>query len=450
MKNFKILSLFILAMIGLNSCETEDDVIFVVQEPGEFVLTNTTLPEYILTSTTGSNLGERFTWNSADFGVPTNVSYDLQRSIMGDFSDAVLVGTTANNEIAMTIGQMMTIATEAGLDADAATPAPNTGAFAVRIRAYVGDGGATDVFSDVKTISVVLQEASSGGGDITKSTWGIVGSAAPNSWDGPDVPFYTTSENNVIVAYATLVDGQIKFRENNTWGGDYGDLTNDGILDQEADNNINVTAGTYKVTIDWNDNSYSIEEFYWGLVGSATPNGWDGPDTKLQYDFNTDSFKTVVQLKAGELKFRMNDAWGGDYGDLTGDGLLDQEADNNIVVTAGYYLVTANFNTLEYSIESTEIWGAVGSSTPNGWDGPDYKFTPDFSNPGVWVLKNIPLVDGELKFRMNDAWGGDYGDLTGDGILDQEADNNIVVTAGTYTITLDFSDAASPTYTLKQ
>lgn len=448
MRNFKILSLFILAMIGLSSCETEDDVIFVSQEPTGFALTNTTLSEYILTATTGSNLGERFTWNSADFGVSTNVSYDLQRSIAGDFSDAVLVGTTTNNEIAMTIGQMMSIATEAGLDANPSTPAPNTGAFAVRVRAYVGNGG-SEVFSEAKTISVKLQEAAIDTG-VMKSPWGIVGSAAPNGWDGPDAPFYTTTENNVIVAYVTLTEGEIKFRQNSTWGGDFGDANIDGVLDQDDDNNIKVKAGTYKVTINWNDNTYTIEKFYWGLVGSATPNGWDGPDTKLQYDYNTDTFKTVVKLKEGELKFRMNDTWGGDYGDLDKDGGLDQESDNNIKITPGYYLVTANFKTLEYSIEPTDIWGAVGSATPNGWDGPDLKFTPDFSKPGVWVLKNIKLVVGELKFRKNDTWGGDYGDLNVDGILDQEDGNNIkITTAGTFTITLDFSDTAKPTYKIK-
>ncbi|WP_027125971.1 SusF/SusE family outer membrane protein [Gelidibacter mesophilus] len=450
MKNFKILTLFILAMVGLNSCETDDDIVFIAQESGEFVITNTLLPEYILKSSTGSNLGERFTWSNADFGVPTNVSYDLQRSIAGDFSDAVLVGTTTGNEIAMIIGQMMTIATEAGLDANPSTPEPNTGAFSVRIRAYAGNSGsATEVFSDVKTISVVLQEATSGGSEITKSTWGIVGSAAPNGWDGPDAPFYTTSESNVIAAYVTLIDGQIKFRENNSWGGDFGDIDMDGVLDQEGDNNIDVTAGTYKITIDWNDNTYTLEKFYWGIVGSATPNGWDGPDTKLQYDFNTDSFKTVVQLTDGELKFRMNDTWGGDYGDLDLDGILDQENENNIKVTAGYYLITANFNTLEYSIEPTEIWGAVGSSTPNGWDGPDSKFTPDFSNPGIWTLKNFTLKDGQIKFRTNDAWGNDYGDLELDGVLDKENENNINVTARTYTTTLDFSDSEKPTYSIK-
>ncbi len=445
MKNFKIFTLFILALVGLNSCETDDDVVFVAQEPDGFVLTNTLLPEYILTATTGSNIGERFTWSSADFGVPTNVSYDLQRSILGDFTDAKLIGTTTGNGIAMTIGQMMAAATEAGLSADA----QNTGSFSIRVRAYVGDGASstTEIFTEAKTISVLLQAAQSGGSGITKSSWGIVGNATPNSWDGPDVPFYTTNESNVIVAYATLVDGEIKFRENNAWGGDYGDLTSDGVLDQDPDNNIVVTAGTYKITIDWDDMTYKIENFYWGLVGDSTPNGWDGPDTKLQYDFTTDSFKTVIQLTEGELKFRTNDAWGNDFGDNGADGTLDAGGDN-IVVTAGYYLISANFNTLEYAIEPTEIWGIVGDATPTGWDGPDLKFTPDFSNPGVWVLKNVTLTNGELKFRKNDAWGGDYGDLNLDGILDQDPDNNIVVSAGTYTITLDFSDAGSPTYTM--
>ena len=127
---------------------------------------------------------------------------------------------------------------------------------------------------------------------------------------------------------------------------------------------------------------------------------------------------------------------------------MDQDSDNNIAVTAGYYLVTVNFNTLEYSITETKIWGLVGSATPNGWDGPDSKFTPDFSKPGVWTI-DITLGDGEIKIRPNDTWGEDYGDADLDGVLDRDSDNNIAVTAGTYRITLDFSDESSPTYTIE-
>ena len=39
--------------------------------------------------------------------VPTNVTYQLQKSITGDFTDAETVGATTGNEIAITIGDML-------------------------------------------------------------------------------------------------------------------------------------------------------------------------------------------------------------------------------------------------------------------------------------------------------------------------------------------------------
>lgn len=437
MKNFKILSLFLLAMIGLNSCQTDDDVVFVAQEPDGFALTNTILSEYILTSSTGSNLGERFTWNSADFAVPTNVSYDLQRSIMGDFSDAVLVGTTTSNEIAMTIGQMMAIATEAGLDANPATDAPNTGAFAVRIRAYVGGGGSsTEIFTDAKTISVVLQEAQTGGSSITESTWGVAGDGY-NDWGnaGRDGQFYTTGTADVFVAYLTLLTGEIKFRENNAWDSDLGDDGADGTLEVGGEN-IAVTEGDYKITMNLSDNTYSIEPFSWGIVGDGY-NDWgnDGPDAKFYYDYTTDTFKVGVRLIDGEIKFRQNNDWAIDFGGS--DGALVAGGDN-IEVTAGHYTVTLDFNSNEYSIEADDIWGIVGSGY-NDWgaDGPDFALTE--VQPNIWVGDIATLIDGDIKFRLNNAWDTDFGDDGADGTLEAGGDD-IAVVAGKYRVRLDLSD----------
>ena len=440
MKNFKILSLFLLAMIGLNSCETDDDVVFVAQEPGEFALTNTILSEYILTSSTGSNLGERFTWNSADFQVPTNVSYDLQRSIAGDFSDAVLVGTTTSNEIAMTIGQMMAIATEAGLDANPATPEPNTGAFSVRVRAYVGDGGSsTEVFTEAKMISVVLEEAQAAGSGITESPWGIVGGAY-NDWGDtgiPDGKLYTTSTADVFVTYVTLLTGEFKFRENNDWGTNYGDTGADGTLDEGGDN-IAVTEGNYKITMDLTDNTYTIEPFSWGIVGSGY-NDWgnDGPDAKFYYDYTTDTFKVGVRLIDGEIKFRKNNDWANDFGDNGADGTLDAGGDN-IVVTAGHYAITLDFNSNEYTMETADIWGIVGSGY-NDWgnDGPDFALTE--VQPDIWVGDIVTLIDGKIKFRLSNAWDTDLGDDGADGTLDAGGDD-IAVEAGKYRVRLNLSD----------
>ena len=277
--------------------------------------------------------------------------------------------------------------------------------------------------------------------------WGVVGSGAPNGWDGPDVPFYTTSDANVLVSYPTLIDGEIKFRTNNAWDLNYGDTGLDGTLDDGGDN-IPVTAGMYKILMNIATLTYTMEPYTWGLVGSATENGWDGPDMPLEYDSFTDSWKAVVTLIEGEIKFRQNNAWDKAYGDLTLDGILDQENDNNIAVTAGNYIVTANFETLEYSLEQTDVWGAVGSATPNGWDGPDAQLNRDWQYDNVWYINGLNLVDGELKFRTNNAWGNDFGDANLDGVLDKDDGNNIVVTTGSYDIRIDFSNSDAPTYTL--
>ena len=49
------------------------------------------------------------------------------------------------------------------------------------------------------------------------TNWGVVGSATPGGWNGPDLPFYKTDAANVLVAYVDLVVGEIKFRTDNKW-----------------------------------------------------------------------------------------------------------------------------------------------------------------------------------------------------------------------------------------
>jgi len=449
MKNIKLIGLLIIALIGLNSCDQEDDLVFTAQEPTDGIsFSNSFLEEYVLTVAASSNLGERFTWNNANFGVPTNVSYELENSILGDFTDATTVSTTSGNELAVTIGQMLGFAEAAGLDNDPETDNLNTGKLYFRIKATVGTDGGLPTYSNIQELTVVLPEIVVGGGGAFEiSEWGIVGSGF-NDWGngGPDGLFYTTDEPGVIVSYATLLDGQIKFRTNNDWssGDDLGDAGNDGVLDRDPDNNINVTAGDYKIMINTNDNSYTIEPYSWGIIGSGY-NDWGnaGPDAKLYYDYTTDTFKVSVKLVDGEIKFRSNNDWGSgdDLGDAGLDGVLDRDADNNIAVTEGHYLVTVNFNTNEYSIVEDDVWGIVGSGY-NDWGnaGSDFALTEIQEN--ILYGDIATLVDGEIKIRSNNDWGSgdDLGDAGLDGFLDRDADNNITVAAGLYRVRIDLND----------
>jgi hypothetical protein len=317
-------------------------------------------------------------------------------------------------------------------------------------------GSSSSVSVQVKAILSDYKQLSSNASDFNATVyvdkldlsteWGVVGSATQNGWDGPDMPFYSTSDANVLVAYVTLADGEMKFRTNNSWDVNYGDTGLDGVLDAGGDN-IPVTAGTYKILFNTSALTYTIEAYTWGLVGDATTNGWDGPDMPLEYDPFTDQWRAVVTLLDGQMKIRSNNAWGNDYGDANLDGILDRDADNNINVTAGNYVVTVDFNTLQYSIEPINIWGLVGSAVPNGWDGPNPRLSIDFSQEDVWYINNITLSDGEFKFRTNDSWDVNYGDTGLDGVLESGGDN-IPVAAGTYNITLEFSNPNAPTYTI--
>ena len=278
------------------------------------------------------------------------------------------------------------------------------------------------------------------------SPWGVVGSAA-NNWgnDGPDLPFYTTDVANVFVAYVTLTDGEIKFRENNDWTLNYGDDGLDGTM-EEGGTNIPVTAGSYKIVMNLNTLTYTMENYSWGLVGDATPGGWGGPDVELTYDSFSDQWRAIVTLIDGEMKIRTNNDWGTNYGDDGADGILDLNGEN-IVVTAGRYIVTVNFNDFSYSLESIDyIWGIVGDATPGGWGGPDVEFTRDWStNDDIWILNGVDLIDGQWKVRANNEWVVDYGDTDADGTLDVGG-TNIDVVAGTYNITLNFDNS---TYTIE-
>ncbi len=172
----------------------------------------------------------------------------------------------------------------------------------------------------------------------------------------------------------------------------------------------------------------------WGIVGPATPGGWNGPDLPFYKSDKANVFVAYVTLLAGDLKFRQDNKWDVNLGDTKGDGILKQNGDNLTVKVAGTYKVTLDVGASKYSIDKYS-WGVVGSATPSGWAAPDLPFSYDPSSDQWRAI--VTLAAGDIKFRQNEDWAVNYGDTKADGILDAGGDN-ITVKAGTYLITVDF------------
>ena len=436
MKNltYKIFMLLVAPMLFIG-CSNDDDVVTLNSSASVDVTLSTS--SVVLDPATPDLEALYISWAQPNFGYDAAPVYKvLIDNAGGDFSSAITITVGSALELSLTTSQLNGHLLNLGFEQDV----PGD----VDIRVIAALGNYNSIVSNISKLNATAYEDKL---DLS-TTWGVVGSAA-NDWGAtPDLPFYTTDQAGVLVAYVNLIDGEIKFRENNAWDLNYGDDGADGTLD-EGGANIAVTAGSYKIVMDLNNLTYTMESFTWGLVGDATPNGWDGPDAQLTYDPYSDQWRAIVELTDGEMKFRLNNDWGTNYGDDGADGTLENGG-ANIAVSAGIYIVTANFEDLTYTMEEIQyIWGAVGSATPNGWDGPDVQFTRDWStNDEVWILNGVTLVDGEWKIRANNDWGLNFGDTGLDGVMENGGDN-IPATAGTYNISVSFVNPDAPTYTIE-
>ena len=357
---FSKLLLFTFLIVNISSCEKEDYLIFTAINQKEVKFQNEFQDVYKISQQTSNNISERLVWNAPDFDAPTTVTYVVDISTNSDFSTIDMSsGDTSNNHLGLKVSSMLEFAETLGLDDDPSTTfsdgSPNnTGMVYARVTAYAGtsSSGANQSSTVSKTASMNIEVLENVGActDATLSNWGLVGSAV-NGWGGTnrgfaagnDVPFLSNGQDGMFRAVATLYDGEFKIREDNAWGLNYGDNGADGTLEQNGAN-ITISAGHYIIDFDAVNFTITITPAgtVWGVVGSATLNGWGAAeDVKLMPDPCNDGVYIVkdVVLTDGEIKFRQDDAWGVNVGDNGADGTYEANG-ANIAVTAGTYDMT--------------------------------------------------------------------------------------------------------------
>ena len=90
-----------------------------------------------------------------------------------------------------------------------------------------------------------------------------------------------------------------------------------------------------------------FKDHNWGIIGSATPKGWDA-DTDMKFDNANQVWKLTVSLTAGEIKFRKNHDWGTNFGGANGS--LIAGGANIAVANAGTYDIVVDFNANTYTL----------------------------------------------------------------------------------------------------
>jgi hypothetical protein len=305
----------------LFSCEKDETRVVMLDSP--VAPTLVTIPEMTMKRVDGTKTVE-FTGTPVDPGFAASASYFLEAAKAGtNFADPVILYSgTQNKSIKLTVADLNGLLLKK-FDADVATSVD----FRMRSQLVVdagttAPGTSTKPFvysSAAKTVNVTpyglprLDLVNSG---LTQKVESALG----------DGKYYGFVKFDATKPF-TLKDPDA----NIVYGANGAALAVNGAAIKITD------SGWYKFNVDTKALTYKTEAYMIGLIGSATANGWNSPDQKMDYDAKTDTWKITATLIDGEIKFRKNDGWAWNLGG-TKDNLTQGGA--NLPVTAGNYTIT--------------------------------------------------------------------------------------------------------------
>lgn len=320
------LKIMMIAFIGAvtYSCQESDrDPVLSSSALSKVSTKNDLSGSYVITESNLKTPFHTFVINRADYGVPIAINYNFEVAKADtDFSPSAKVGDEFTSEYAsFTYEQLNNTLADMGLDAGEAhnlelrivgTPIEGRGVNALQ-----------KTYSDVYKITVtpykpdydkIFPKINIPGNYDTSALGGYA------QWTPNNAPnLYSYGKNDVYTGFQYMpISGYngFKFTIKEDWAGDKGDDgTKSGKLVESGEKDIESptfpTYDTYYFKVDWANNTYSMQKANMGLIGEATPGGWDN-QTDLTYNPVTKKFELAsVAMKSGKLfKFRNDGGWG--------------------------------------------------------------------------------------------------------------------------------------------
>ena len=299
---------------------------------------------YILKEADVAKSFATFSWTAADYGFQAGVNYTLEMALTAEkFKEPIVLGSVNALSLTTTIGKINSVIIAKG------RPGGEPVSIEFRIAATVNPDVPT-IYSKSLVVNVTPYEAVI---DYPKLQ-------VPGSYQG-----WNPADQNTVI-FSAKSDGKFEgfvFMKGNTefkytvgpsWDLNYGDDGADGSLDKGGANITAAKEGIYKLNVNINSLKHERLLTSWGLIGSATPNGWDS-DQDLIYDAASNTLKITLNLKVGDIKFRANDDWGLNLGDDGANRSLEYGGANIAVSTEGRYTVELFLNKAVYSYKLTKI-----------------------------------------------------------------------------------------------
>ena len=307
MKNIKNTLFVLFGMLTLASCSDDVEDRPVITATDAPTLTAPDGGAYVLAIENASAQAERFVWTPANFDQDVAIIYTVEIDLLGnEFANPQSLGSvTGDNNLSVSVESLNGAALLVGGEAFVEDQ------FEVRVRASVNDTFES-MYSNTVTISVTPYVSVVPPLFLVGSPQGHYGL---NEWDNTTampLRYIGDGVTRVYEAYVKVGVGQgFKFiGEQGTWdNGNYGTIggVQDGNLENGGGSSdifvANDGDGLYYVWVDIDNLEYKAVKMNWGIIGNATPGGWDS-ETPMTYDFATNTYSISTVLADGELKFR--------------------------------------------------------------------------------------------------------------------------------------------------
>ncbi|NTU94615.1 MAG: SusF/SusE family outer membrane protein [Bacteroidales bacterium] len=355
-------TLSILALVLAFTACTKDSSNNVVFDSTKAVSGTLSAPAAIvlLDATKGNNL-TAFTWTPSTFGFDAAITYTVEIALQGNnFATTKILGTVSTNRLVIKGSDL-----QSALDG-LKVILGNTHVVEMRVKSQIVDQ-VTPIYSNVVNYNVTTFMPAE---KEYNKVW-IVGDYCGWNHDNSQFLYDVAGDKQYYegwVAFSGKAQNGFKITYKAGWGDDIG--TNDAAvvnnkIKVEPGGNIGLFNGSIMLLkLDNRDQANRTLELKKtisriGLIGSATPNGWNTPDTELTFNTTKRVFEATIVLTDGEIKFRADNDWGLNWGKFDASAGKNPNQLNpggpNIPVTAGTYKVEFNLNKVDPTYKLTLV-----------------------------------------------------------------------------------------------